>query len=332
MTVTIPALDSLSLPEHLLADREGIDASLAGLSAPHSARLGELACAAIRGGKRLRPLLGCAMMRTLGRDPRPAYDLLAAVELMHCGTILHDDVIDGSETRRNQPTGHVRFDPHTAILAGDFLLSAGIERLARGGPPALLATAAAALSEVCQGEALEREQRHDPEVDLARARRVNHLKTAVLFGYAAEAGTTLADGSDAERAAARSFGRALGDAFQAVDDLLDWVGDGALLGKPTGRDLLDGLVTVPVALGCGLDRGLRREVRLVLEARAAGRQDHPPMAGIKAALEAAGAFRATRELAAQDVAAAQAALSFLPPGAWRDWLARAAFHVLDRNA
>jgi octaprenyl-diphosphate synthase len=319
--------------EALQADLAAIERSLAGVRAAHAPRLSAAARhSLLAGGKRLRPLLSCAVMRTLGRDPGPHGAVIAAVELIHCGSLLHDDVIDEAETRRGRPAAHLAFDQHTAILAGDLLLALALERLARCGNAPLQVAAATAIVEVCQGEVLEREQRFDPEVDLARVRHVNHLKTAALFGYAAEAGALLAGGSDAEGVAARAFGRALGDAFQTVDDLLDWEGDAGTVGKPVGRDLAGGLVTVPVALACERDPTVRATVRRVLQARREGAASPVELAAVAAHLEHAGAFAATRELAATDGRTATEALGRLPAGPWREWLHETVKRALERTS
>ena len=317
----------------LRVDAAAIEQSLAGVRAEAAPRLTAAARhSLLAGGKRLRPLLTCAVMRTLGREPGEWSGVFAAVELIHCGSLLHDDVIDDAETRRGRPAAHVAFDPHTAILAGDLLLALALERLARSGTAALQLAAARAIMEVCQGEVLEREQRFDPEVDLERVRRINHLKTAALFGYAAEAGALLAGAGDAARAAARAFGGALGDAFQTVDDLLDWQGDAATVGKPVGRDLGGGLVTVPVALACAREPSLRAVVRRVLAARRAGHPSPVPLDDLAAELERAGAFAAARELAAADARAATLALGRLPAGPWREWLHETVMGALERTS
>jgi len=317
----------------LRGDLAFIEASLAALETAHAPRLGAAARhSLLAGGKRLRPLLTCAVMRAFDRDPAPHGDVIAAVELIHCGTLLHDDVIDEAETRRGRTAAHVAYGPHTAILAGDLLLALALERLARCGCAALQVAAATAIAEVCQGEVLEREQRFDPDVDLGRARLVNHLKTAALFGYAAEAGALLAGAFDREREAAQAFGRALGDAFQTVDDLLDWEGDAATVGKPVGHDLADGLVTVPLALACERDPELRVTVRRVLEAGRAGAASPVELPDLAARVERSGAFAAARELAAADGRAAAAALARLPAGPWRGWLDETVRRALERTS
>jgi octaprenyl-diphosphate synthase len=330
--MTAPAADEAARVA-LRGDLAVIEQSLAGVGTANAPRLDAAARhGLLAGGKRLRPLLTCAVMRTLGRDPAPYGGVVAAVELIHCGSLLHDDVIDEAEMRRGRPAVHLAFDPHTAILAGDLLLALALERLAHDGSAALQAAAATAIVEVCQGEVLEREQRFDPEVDLERARRVNHLKTAALFGYAAEAGALLAGGTEKERAAARGFGHALGDAFQTVDDLLDWEGDPDAVGKPVGRDLWGGLVTVPVALACARDPDVRATVRRVLAARRAGVPSPVPLAALAADLRRTGALDAARDLAAADGRAAILALGWLPAGLWRDWLEQTASRALERTS
>jgi len=286
----------------------------------------------LAGGKRLRPLLSCCIMRLLGQDPAPWGEVIAVVELIHTGSLIHDDVIDAAETRRGRQATHLVFDTHTAILAGDFLLAVALDRLAATGMRPLQRAAAAAIMGVCQGEILEREGLFDVGRGVLHARRVNHLKTAVLFGYAAEAGAILAGASDEVQSGARSFGESLGDAFQTMDDILDWEGDAGRVGKPIGRDLLGGLVTVPVALGCERDPAVREMVSSVLRARQQGAESPFPFERLKDALVRAGAFEEARALAAHDTREALEALSRLPESPWRSWLEEMARRGLERSA
>jgi geranylgeranyl pyrophosphate synthase len=189
------------------------------------------------GGKRVRPLLTCAVLRALGQDPARHIELVIAVEMAHAGSLLHDDVIDESPTRRGRPTGHALFDVPTAVLAGDRLVVLAVEHLARGATAEMLARFCTAVRDLCFGESLEREGRFDATLGLQRVRRVNRLKTAALFAYAAEAGAILASVPTRLRRAARIYGMAIGEAFQTTDDHLDFCGDPGVIGKSVGQEV-----------------------------------------------------------------------------------------------
>jgi octaprenyl-diphosphate synthase len=319
--------------ETAAADLRSIEGSVSRAAvARHSTRIGAAARHVLEaGGKRVRGLLTCAAMRALGRDPAPRIDVVAAVEIVHAGSLLHDDIIDASDVRRGRPAAHVVFDAHTAVLAGDLLLAWAFDRLARDAPRDVQVAMAGAVRDLSEGEVLERERRFDAEVDLDHARRVNRLKTAALFAYAAEAGAVLAGADPTPRHALRRFGLHLGEAFQTVDDLLDWQADPDALGKPTGRDLLAGTVTVPVALGLDRDPAIRLLVAGLWAARDRGADPDGALEDLRARLAHCGALDAARALAAADAAAAAAALDPLPAGPWRDRLASVAAAAPGRS-
>jgi octaprenyl-diphosphate synthase len=277
-----------------------------------------------RGGKRARPMLTCAMLRALGCDPSLHIDVLTAVELAHAGSLLHDDIIDGARMRRGHPAAHLLFDVSTAILAGDVLLTVAFERAAQA-PPGLWVSFSAAVRDVCTGEAIERERLFDTTIDLAHARRVNQLKTAALFRYAAEAGAILAGADSDAISAARAYGSALGEAFQLTDDLLDFCGDPTTLGKPIGMDLAAGCVTAPVAIAFDRDPALRDAV---LELWHSGDGNGSRILdGFHTRMARVDAFAATEELATECAEAARAAAHHLTDGLWRDQLVAFASEV-----
>jgi octaprenyl-diphosphate synthase len=309
----------------VLADLAAIEQSLTRVGASHPTRISAAARHNLdAGGKRLRALLTATVMRALGCDPRGEIDLIAAVELVHAGSLLHDDVIDGAELRRGRRAVHIAFDAHTAILAGDALLSWAFDRLARLGTRDLQIAMGDVIRDLGEGEALERERLFDATVDLVHVRRVNRLKTAMLFGYAAEAGALLVAASPAVCAAARAYGIALGEAFQPMDDLLDWEGDPKALGKQLGQDLAEGLVTLPVALAADRDPTVRDHIRAFWHAAKGSAHATERLAEVRRKIEDAGAFAATRELCARDADRAIASLDAFPPGVWRDQLVASA--------
>ena len=153
----VGAPGGVTLPAEVQGDLRAIEDSLLRFHARHATRIGDAARHLLdAGGKRLRPLLTCAVVRSLGGAPRPSIDVVAAVELVHAGSLLHDDVIDGATLRRGRPSVHAAFDAHTAILAGDFLFSWAFDRLAREGSRELQVAMGDAIRALCEGEVLER--------------------------------------------------------------------------------------------------------------------------------------------------------------------------------
>jgi octaprenyl-diphosphate synthase len=324
--------DATLLPgtrEVLKRDLEAVETSLAAVCAERDLRTGKAARHVLfSGGKRARPLLTCSILRALGRDPSPHIDVIAAVELAHTGSLLHDDVIDGARTRRGRLSAHLVYDIPTAILAGDLLLTAAIDRTARACSRALRVSFSTALKDVCTGEALERERLFDPTVDVAHARRVNRLKTASLFAYSAEAGAILGEGELDVRSGSRAYGMALGQAFQLADDLLDLRGDADMLGKPIGMDLAAGCVTVPVAIALERDPTLRD---VVLEVWCATRDRTRAVAQLCSGMKRVEALAATHELAIACANRATTAVECLPSQLWRDQLEAIARAVVLRE-
>jgi farnesyl diphosphate synthase len=206
------------------------------------------------GGKRLRPFLVLESAALLGADGDAALRVAAAVECVHCYSLIHDDLpaMDDDDIRRGQPTVHRAFDEATAILAGDCLLTLAFDILAdeTGELPAstraelvLGLARAAGLGGMAGGQALDLAAAVDTP-DETGIIMLQAMKTGALIRFSCEAGAILADASPAERAALGEFGNALGLAFQLADDLLDITGDITALGKATGKDETAGKATL----------------------------------------------------------------------------------------
>ncbi len=247
----------------LAANAEAIEAELDRLLPPMAgsqARLhAALRYATLDGGKRLRPFLVVASGAVFGVPAPQAYRVGAAVELVHCYSLVHDDLpaMDDALTRRGRPSCHRQFDDATAILAGDALQALAFEVLAAPAThpdPGVrcelvhgLALAAGAAG-MCGGQMidLEAEQRR---LSMDQVLELQRLKTGALIGFACEAGAILGAAPPAARQALRGYAAALGLAFQIRDDLLDVTGDAALTGKDHGRDEAAGKATVVALLG-----------------------------------------------------------------------------------
>ncbi|MFL5172166.1 MAG: polyprenyl synthetase family protein [Microvirga sp.] len=219
--------------------------------------------AALAGGKRLRPFLVVETARLLGRDDPGIVQAGAAVELLHCYSLVHDDLpaMDDDDLRRGKPSVHRAFDEATAILAGDALQALAFERLADPAvhpDPAVRSelvlglARAGGLAGMAGGQMLDlaAEGRYGDAVPgEAEIRRLQAMKTGALLAFAVEAGAILAGADAAARKALRAYGQALGAAFQIADDLLDRRASADAVGKRTGKDAEKGKATLVDVLG-----------------------------------------------------------------------------------
>ncbi len=234
--------------------------------------------ALLAGGKRLRPAVVRAVCEGLGGTDDSAVPAAMAIELIHTYSLVHDDLpcMDDDDLRRGRPTVHVAYDEATAVLVGDALQALAFEALARAELPlgregVIVLAQASGADGMVGGQvldlSLEAADEQDQRASTREAIRDMHLrKTAALFRAAAELGALAAGASDDQRAQARRYGDLLGQAFQAVDDLLDVTGDATSLGKTPGKDAQLARPTLVAALGLA---GARAEAqRLVGEARA----------------------------------------------------------------
>jgi len=213
------------------------------------------------GGKRLRPTLTlCASYAATGGTTSAAADDsvtgAVACELVHLGSLYHDDVIDEAETRRGVPSVNARWSNIVAILAGDFLLARASSLAASLGAD-VASLLAATIGELCRGQVLELQHLFDvdrSEEDYASA---IEGKTAALFATSCRVGGMVSGVGDATLDALTRFGRHLGMCFQIVDDVLDLSSTDDALGKHAGQDLLEGIYTLPVIYVLRESRGLR---------------------------------------------------------------------------
>jgi farnesyl diphosphate synthase len=240
----------MDFPARLEEDAAAVEATLDRILAPRSewpARLTEaMRYAVLAGGKRLRPFVLIETARLFGAEGDGVVHAAAALECVHCYSLVHDDLpaMDDDDLRRGQPTVHRAFDEATAILVGDTLLTLAFEILAdpvTAADPGLRMTLVAELAKaagaggMAGGQALdlagEGADLVEPEIV-----RLQAMKTGALFRYAAEAGAIAAGADSEDRARLAAFGAKLGAAFQLADDLLDHSGDQISLGKITRRD------------------------------------------------------------------------------------------------
>jgi farnesyl diphosphate synthase len=219
--------------------------------------------AVLGGGKRFRPFLVLEGAALLGAPKAAALDVAAAVECIHCYSLVHDDLpaMDDDDLRRGQPTLHKAYDEWTAILAGDALNTLAFEILAEGRTHPDGAVRARLVAELAKaagragmvgGQCLDLEAEKlglSPAPGLRHIEELQAMKTGALISFAAEAGAILAEADAASRSALRRYGDAIGLAFQIADDLLDAEGDAATVGKRVAKDARAGKATFVSLLG-----------------------------------------------------------------------------------
>jgi len=230
--------------------------------------------AALGGGKRLRPFLVMESARLCGLPDDASLNTGAALECVHCYSLVHDDLpaMDDDDLRRGRPTVHKAFDEATAILAGDTLLTLAFEILAdpsTHASPAVRSGLVSALASSSGGAGMAGGQMLDLEAPgqtllEADILRLQAMKTGALIRFACEAGAILAEAGEDRRQALAGYGRALGQAFQLADDLLDIEGDAALVGKAVAKDQEAGKATLVSIIG--VDEARRRLDQMVVKA------------------------------------------------------------------
>jgi octaprenyl-diphosphate synthase len=198
------------------------------------------------GGKRLRPMLVLAAARLCGYDGPFHVHLAATVEFIHTATLLHDDVVDESLRRRGRPTANLLWDNKSSVLVGDYLFARAFQLMVETGNLRVLDILSNAAAVIAEGEVLQLTAAQDLRTDERIYLQVVRGKTAALFAAATEAGGVIAGADEAQVGALRDYGDSLGIAFQIVDDLLDYGGSTAVIGKNTGDDFRERKVTLPV--------------------------------------------------------------------------------------
>jgi octaprenyl-diphosphate synthase len=198
------------------------------------------------GGKRLRPLLVLLSARSLGYTGKAHINLAAIIEFIHTATLLHDDVVDLSQLRRNRPTANAKWGNAPSVLVGDFLYSRAFQMMVSIGNMRVMDIMSEATNVIAEGEVLQLVNAGDPDTTEERYLKVIHFKTAKLFEAAAQLGAVIAGNQADNTETFRQYGYHLGMAFQLVDDMLDYSGSSAELGKNIGDDLAEGKPTLPL--------------------------------------------------------------------------------------
>ncbi len=279
------------------------------------------------GGKRMRPKLVLLFANALGFQGAERFELAAVVEFIHTATLLHDDVVDESSLRRGKQTANALFGNAASVLVGDFLYSRAFQMMVSSNRMRVLEVLAEATNIIAEGEVLQLMNMHDPDISVEDYLRVIRYKTAKLFEASARLGAVLADAPPGIEEACAAYGRALGTAFQLIDDVLDYEGDTQALGKNVGDDLREGKPTLPLLIA--MERGSTSQRELIRHAIQYGEVERLP--DIIEIVQSTGALEATREAARQEAEHAREKLSLLPLNKWREALLEFAFLSVNRS-
>lgn len=278
------------------------------------------------GGKRMRPAMVLMVARALGYTGTHHHLMAAVVEFIHTATLLHDDVVDESDLRRGRKTANAVFGNAASVLVGDYLYSRSFEMMVESGSMRVMSILSEATTVIAEGEVLQLLNVHDPDVTQARYLQVVRFKTAKLFEAAARVGAILANGSDAQEAAAGAYGRHIGTAFQLIDDVLDYSGDAEALGKNVGDDLREGKPTLPLIWV--MEKGTAEQQALIRNAIETGDAD---FAAVARAIQETGALEHTMQAARHEADLAKEALSAYPVSVYKDSLLEFCAFAVDRD-
>jgi len=284
------------------------------------------------GGKRLRPMLTVAAARASGArgDIDAPLKLAAAVEFIHTATLLHDDVVDGSEMRRGKVAAHLIWGAPSSVLVGDFLFARAFELMVETGQMRALGILARASRVISEGEVLQLTRAHDLSLDRDTYLQIITGKTAELFAASAEAGAVGCGAEETAVEALRAYGLNLGLAFQLADDALDYGGASETLGKNAGDDFREGKATLPLLLAAQRTRG--REDAFWERTIVRGERREDDFRRARELVIGTGSVSATLDLAGGYADAAKAALEPVPNGEWKAALERLADFAVSRAA
>jgi len=279
------------------------------------------------GGKRLRPallLLTCGALNYRGEQ---RFNLAAVVEFIHTATLLHDDVVDDSALRRGNATANETFGNPASVLVGDFLYSRAFQMMVDAQNMRVMEVLADATNVIAEGEVLQLMNMHNAALDEAGYIQVIRSKTAKLFEASARVGAILAGCSPALEELCAAYGQAIGTAFQVIDDVLDYTGEAAVMGKNVGDDLREGKATLPLI--AAMQRGTVEQCELVKTAIETG--GVAMLDQVVEIVKATGALDVARLAATQEAQRAIAAARELPAGPYTDCLIQLAEQLLERQ-
>lgn len=279
------------------------------------------------GGKRLRPMIVLLAAHCCGYKGNRHVDLAAIIEFIHTATLLHDDVVDGSDMRRDRETANAVWGNEASVLVGDFLYSRSFEMMVEVGQMSVMDILSSATNRIAEGEVLQLLNCNDPDTTEQAYMEVIIRKTATLFEAGSRLGAVLGEASKEHEEAMAAYGMHLGIAFQLVDDALDYNSSNEDIGKNIGDDLAEGKPTLPLIQAIKKsDAETAATLRHVIETGGLDKIDL-----VMEAIEKSGAIAYTIEMAQQEAEKAKEALNVFPESPYRDALAALADFSVART-
>ncbi|PJD95867.1 MAG: octaprenyl diphosphate synthase [Legionella sp.] len=278
------------------------------------------------GGKRLRPLLVLLCSKACGYEGNAHIALAAMIEFFHTATLLHDDVVDESALRRGKETAHNIWGSKASILVGDYLFTLSLKIMMEVGNKEVLELIADTTHQISCGEIKQLANRHNDSVAIEDYFDVIRSKTALLFAAATCIGPIISGASAELKNSLYTYGLHLGNAFQLIDDALDYCSDAETMGKNIGDDLADGKATLPLIHA--LHHGNETQRKQIIESLQQGHLNY--LAEILAAIEETKAIEYTKQKAAEEVEAAINALHMLPASDYKTALIDLAHFAANR--
>ncbi len=281
------------------------------------------------GGKRLRPLMVLLSSRACGIDQHNRSRILAAamIEFIHTATLLHDDVVDASDTRRGVKTAHRNFGNESTILVGDFLYSRAFQMMVQIGQMRVMEIMANTTNTIAEGEVLQLIHCGNPDITETEYMDVIYRKTGKLFEAGVSIGAVLADQSQIVESSLTEYGRHLGIAFQLIDDVFDYSSSVEIMGKNIGDDLAEGKPTLPLIYA--LERCNSQEQLMIREA--IENKNSKDSEQIIECIKSCGALALATEKAKATSEKAIKALENLPESQYKDALIKLARFSTDRT-
>jgi octaprenyl-diphosphate synthase len=323
-SLTAPAYQSL-----VLADMQAVDAVISQRLASDVPLVGQVSQYIIAaGGKRLRPVLLLLMCGLLGYKGQNRHTMAAVVEFIHTATLLHDDVVDESTLRRGRPTANESFGNPASVLVGDFLYSRAFQMMVETDNIRVLSTLAEATNVIAEGEVMQLMNMHDASLSPEAYLHVIESKTAKLFEASSRLAAILHGASSDIEQACATYGAALGTAFQLIDDVLDYAGDAAEMGKNLGDDLREGKTTLPLIFA--MQTAALADQALIRKAIEEG--DVSQLEAVSRIVKSSGALDASLAFAKAQAQKAVDALEAFPDGAYKAALLELPMLSLQRTS
>lgn len=268
------------------------------------------------GGKRLRPLLLLLCAKATGYKGNQHHLMAVVIELIHTATLLHDDIVDESTTRRGKETANKVWGNSTSVLVGDFLYSRAFEIMVEPNSMPIMRLLAKTTNSIAEGEILQLLNCQNAQLNKAEYYQIIEQKTACLFQAAAQIGGILSAVDKAQESALKDFGLHLGNAFQIIDDLLDYESNTQTIGKQIGDDLAEGKTTLPMIYALANTTGVEHQLLKTVVCEA----DNSKMGQVIDIFSSVGAFAYTRKQAQKSVNLAKKSLDAIADSKYKDGL------------